>query len=100
MIVCECPNLCRVVDCSTWDGRQPEDGLRMHPAYGCSNWPTVTIHVKCPTEGCKDEERRICEKCLAQYRRWITTWEFLECSDCKRYFDLRDYWILPKKEAA
>ena len=99
MSICQCPNLCRVVDASTMEGRQPKDLLRMHPAHGCSNWATVAIHVKCPTEGCKDEARMICEKCLAQYRRWITEWEFVECIECKRFYDLRDYWVLPKKAA-
>jgi hypothetical protein len=97
---CECPNLCRVVDASAMPGRQPKDFLRMHPAYGCTNTATVTIQIKCPTEGCKDEERELCAACLAQYRRWITTWEYVECIQCKRFYDTRDYWVLPKKEAA
>lgn len=93
--MCECPNICRVVPTAGLEGRQPEDGLRMHPAYGCVNAGTVTIRVKCP-EGCKDQLRKICVPCLEQYRRWISTWEFLECIGCHRFYDLRDYWILPK----
>jgi len=99
-MICQCPNLCRVVDASTMEGRQPKDLLRMHPAYGCSNWADIEITVECPTEGCKSETRMICAKCLEQYRRWVTEWEFVECIECKRFYDLRDYWKLPKKVAA
>lgn len=95
--MCECPNLCRVISTENMEGRQPKDGLRMHRAYGCPNPSAVTIKIECPTEGCKNEERRICLPCLEQYRRWVSTWEFLECISCHRFFDLRDYWVLPKR---
>jgi hypothetical protein len=99
-MTCQCPNLCRIIDTTGMQGRQPKDGLRMHPALGCPNFGTITIQVKCPTDGCIDEPRQICEKCWAQYRRWVSEWEFVECIRCKRFFDLRDYWVLPKRVAA
>lgn len=100
MSKCNCPNLCRTVDVSHLDGRHPEDGKRMHPAYGCYNTAQRIVEVRCPTEGCVEEDRFVCEDCIAQYRRWLTTWEFVECMRCKRFYDCRDYWKLPPKEQA